>query len=448
MNPGLLSVFGRRAINLPPSGVLVLAYLVLITTGTALLMLPAATRIDISWSDAVFTATSAVTVTGLVVLDTGGDFTLLGQAMILLLIQLGGLGIVTFAVLILSMLGLPIGLSQRIYLRNELNQTSMSDLLRMTLVILRVVLLFEVAGTIALVFVFVPEFGWAEGLWQSLFHAVSAFNNAGFGLFPDSFVRWAAHPLINIVVPLLIVVGGIGFSVLADLYYHRSRRGFSLHTRLMLVGTAALAAVSTGAFAILEWNNPGTLGQFESAGGKLSASIFQALTTRTAGFNTVDVSALEDSSTLMFIVLMFIGGGSASTAGGIKVTTFMVLLLATAAFLKRRSDPVAFHRSLGHGEIMKVLALVSLATFAVTGATFVLSLSNDLDFLDLLFEAVSAFGTVGLSRGVTEQLDQSGRAVVIVLMFIGRLGPLALGLFLATRIPPRVRYPEGRIFLG
>ncbi|MEX2499291.1 MAG: TrkH family potassium uptake protein [Wenzhouxiangellaceae bacterium] len=441
-------MFDRRAVNLPPSGVLVLTYLMLVAVGTLLLMLPAATHTGISWSDAVFTATSAVTVTGLVVVETGGDFTLLGQALILLLIQLGGLGIVTFAVLILSMLGLPVGLSQRIYLRNELNQTSMSDLLRMALVILRVVVLFELAGMAALAFVFVPEFGWLEGLWQSLFHAVSAFNNAGFGLFPDSFVRWAAHPMINIVVPLLIVVGGIGFSVLTDLYYHYSWRKFSLHTRLMLAGTAALAAWSIATFALLEWNNPGTLGQFTDAGDKLMASVFQAVTTRTAGFHTVDMADLEDSSTLMFILLMFIGGGSASTAGGIKVTTFLVMLLATAAFLRRRSDPVAFHRSLGHAEIMKVLALVSLSMIAVTAATFVLSLTNDLDFLDLLFEAASAFGTVGLSRGITDELDQAGRAVIVILMFIGRVGPLALGLFMATRVPPSVRYPAGRIFLG
>ncbi|MFO7763605.1 MAG: TrkH family potassium uptake protein [Wenzhouxiangellaceae bacterium] len=448
MNPGLPSVFGRRAINIPPSGVLVLTYLVLIAAGAALLMLPAATRIDIGWSDAVFTAASAVTVTGLVVLETGGDFTLLGQGVILVLIQLGGLGIVTFAVLILSMLGLPIGLSQRIYLRDELNQTSMSDLLRMALVILRVVLLFELAGTIALAFVFVPEYGWIEGLWQAIFHAVSAFNNAGFGLFPDSFTRWAGDPIVNIAVPLLIVVGGIGFSVLTDLYHYRSWRRFSLHTRLMLVGTLALAAWSIVTFAFIEWNNPATLGQFQAAGDKLMASIFQALTTRTAGFNTLDMSALEDSSTLMFLALMFIGGGSTSTAGGIKVTTFIVIVLATVAFLKRRSDPVAFHRSLGHGEVMKVLALFSLALALVMTSTFVLALTNDIEFMDLLFEAVSAFGTVGLSRGATGQLDQLGRAIVIVLMFIGRVGPLVLAMFLATRLPPRIRYPSGRIFLG
>jgi trk system potassium uptake protein TrkH len=444
----LANALRRVTIGLPPSGVLVLTYLALVAVGTALLMLPGATREAITWSDALFTATSAVTVTGLVVVDTGGAFTLLGQVIILLLIQLGGLGIVTFAVLILSMLGLPMSLSHRLFLREELHQTSMADLLPLALVILRVVLLFELAGTLLLAFVFVPEFGWTEGLWQAVFHAISAFNNAGFGLFPDSMTRWVGHPLVNLTMPLLIVVGGIGFSVLTDLYYHRSWRRFSLHTRLMLVGTAVLIVWSTATFALIEWNNPDTLAGLATTGDKLMASVFQALTTRTAGFNTVDVAELEQSTQLLFILLMMIGGGSASTAGGIKVTTFIVALAATVAFLRRRSQPVAFRRSLGHEEVMKVLALISLAMMLVMTATFVLSLTQRGDFLGLLFEAVSAFGTVGLSMGATRELDELGRAILVVLMFAGRVGPLALGLFLATRLPPRVRYPSGRIFLG
>jgi trk system potassium uptake protein TrkH len=281
-----------------------------------------------------------------------------------------------------------------------------------------------------------------------VFHAISAFNNAGFGLFPDSMTRWVGHPLVNLTMPLLIVVGGIGFSVLTDLYYHRSWRRFSLHTRLMLAGTAVLIVWSTATFALIEWNNPDTLAGLATTGDKLMASVFQALTTRTAGFNTVDVAELEQSTQLLFILLMMIGGGSASTAGGIKVTTFIVALAATVAFLRRRSQPVAFRRSLGHEEVMKVLALISLAMMLVMTATFVLSLTQRGDFLGLLFEAVSAFGTVGLSMGATRELDELGRAILVVLMFAGRVGPLALGLFLATRLPPRVRYPSGRIFLG
>jgi len=444
----LLSGLARRTIALPPSGILVVTYVTLIAAGSALLMLPAMTTASISWSDAMFTAASAVTVTGLVVVETGADFTFIGQLVILLLIQLGGLGIVTFAVLILCMLGLPVGLSHRIYLRDELSQTSMADLLPLALVVLRVVVIFELAGLILLGFVFVPEFGWREGLWQALFHAVSAFNNAGFGLFPDSMSRWATHPLVNIAMPLLIVVGGLGFHVLTDLYYQRRWRSLSLHTRLMLAGTAALAAWSVITFAAIEWNNPATLGQFTTLHDRFMASVFQALTTRTAGFNTLDISVLEPGSHSLFILLMLIGGGSASTAGGIKVTTFIVALLATLAFLRRRTHPVAFKRSLGHEEVMKVLALISLALMVVMTATFLLVLSQPGDFLALLFEAASAFGTVGLSMGATGELDTFGRAIIIALMFLGRIGPLALGLFMATRLTPRVRYPAGRIFIG
>ena len=444
----LLSALRERTVSIPPSGVLVLTYAGLIALGTVLLCLPVAVETPISWSDALFTATSAVTVTGLTVVDTGGAFSLFGEVVILVLIQLGGLGIVTFAVLILCMLGLPVGLSHRIFLRDELHQTSMGDLLPLAFTILRVVLLFELIGLVLLAFVFVPEFGWGHGLWQALFHAVSAFNNAGFGLFPDSMTRWAGHPLVNIAMPLLIVVGGIGFNVLTDIYYHRNWQRCSLHTKLMLAGTAVLAVWSTITFAVIEWNNPATLGGLADTADRIMASVFQALTTRTAGFNTVDIASLEESSQLLFILLMLIGGGSASTAGGIKVTTFIVALLATAAFLRRRTHPVAFKRSLGHDEVMKVLALISLMLMAVMTSTFLLVQTQEGSFMALLFEAASALGTVGLSMGATRELDEFGRTIVNVLMFIGRIGPLALGLFLATRMPPRIRYPSGRIFLG
>jgi len=443
-----MSRLARRTIAIPPSGILVLTYLGLIAFGSALLMLPGMTTTAVSWSDTVFTAASAVTVTGLVVVDTGSDFTLPGQLVILLLIQLGGLGIVAFAVLILCMLGLPVGLSHRIYLRDELNQTSMADLMPLALAVLRVVVIFELAGLAVLGFVFVPEFGWREGLWQALFHAVSAFNNAGFGLFPDSMTRWATDPLVNVAMPLLIIVGGLGFHVLTDLFYQRQWRRCSLHTRLMLAGTIALLIWSAITFAAIEWNNPATLGALAGPADKLMAAVFQAVTTRTAGFNTVEIAHLEPATQLMFILLMLIGGGSASTAGGIKVTTFIVALLATVAFLRRRTRPVAFNRSLGHDEVMKVLALISMTVMLIMTATFVLVLTQSGDMLSLLFEAASAFGTVGLSMGATGALDGFGRSVVIALMFLGRVGPLALGLFIATRVAPRVRYPADRIFIG
>lgn len=438
----------QTTLRLPPSGVLIVTYLVLIFIGSLLLGLPMASHEAISWSDALFTATSAVTVTGLVVLDTGGDFTLFGQAVIALLIQLGGLGIVTVAVLTLSVLGLPIGLVHRRFLRSELNQTSMGDLLQISLVILRVVLVCEILGIALLAIVFVPEFGWANGLWQATFHAISAFNNAGFGLFSDSLSRWVSDPLLNVTMIVLFVIGGLGFVVLADVIEFRSWRRCSIHTKLMLAGTAIIGIVSVFLFALLEWNNPGTLGSMESWLDKLVASTFQALTPRTAGFNTIDTASTEDATTLLTLVLMFIGGGSASTAGGIKVTTFVLLLLGTSAFLKRHANPYAFGRSLDQTQVMKVVALLGSALAVVFIGAYVLIGTQDGEFLDLLFEAVSAFGTVGLSRGATGELDELGRVVVMILMFLGRVGPLALGIFVATRVPPRIRYPSGQIFLG
>lgn len=441
----LLSV---RKVRIPPPAVLALLYLALILLGAALLMLPIAARAPIGWSDAIFTAASAVTVTGLVVVDTGTAFGPFGQAVILALIQLGGLGLMTFAALVLSMLGLRIGILHTAFLREDLNQTSVPDLLLLVKAILRIVLLCELAGAVVLACVFVPEFGWRTGSWHAVFHAVSAFNNAGFALFPDSLSRWATDPLVNATVPALLIVGGIGFSVLADLHGKRRWRTLSLHTKLMLAGTGALLLWATVTFATIEWNNPLTLGAFEGVGDKLAASWFQAATTRTAGFNTVDIGALHDSTALMFMLLMVIGGGSTSTAGGIKVTTFIVLLLAVVAFFKRRSTLRAFGRSLGFEEVLKVLALAMLSLLVVMTGLFVIALSHDGDFLDLAFEVVSAFGTVGLSRGATGELDGLGRVVIVVLMFIGRVGPLTLGFLLATRAPPRIRYPAGRIHLG
>ncbi|AWI86609.1 Ktr system potassium transporter B (plasmid) [Alloyangia pacifica] len=434
--------------QLPPPAILAGLYAVLIVLGGALLMVPAATAMPITWSDAIFTAASAVTVTGLVVSDTGSQFTLFGQGVIMVLIQLGGLGLMTFAVLLLSMLGLPVTISQRIFLREDLNQTSISDLLVLVRGILKTVLACELLGVALLSAVFVPEFGWGEGLWQALFHTVSAFNNAGFALFPDSLSRYVGNPVVNLTIPALFIFGGLGFIVVTEAYGKRRWQAFSLHTKLMLVGTLALIVWSVLTFAALEWTNPATLGGLASTGDRLWASWFQGVTTRTAGFNTVDIGGIHDSTSMMFMSLMVIGGGSTSTAGGIKVTTFIVLLLATVAFFRRSQQLHVFGRSIGAEEIMKVLALTMVSLLTVLVAIFLVTLSHDGDFIDLAFEVTSAFGTVGLSRGTTGELDGFGRAVIIAVMFVGRVGPLTLGFFLATRSKPRVGYPASKVYLG
>ena len=438
----------RLWVKLTPPMLLMLLYAFLILLGAALLLLPIAARVPVTLSDALFTSTSAVTVTGLFVLDTGSDFTIFGQVVIAALIQLGGLGLMTFAVLVLSALGQPIGIAQQMILRDDLNRTSIHDLLRLVRTIFFVVIVCETAGAALLAFVFVPEFGWAHGLWSSIFHSISAFNNAGFSLYPDSLTQWAQSPDINIVIPMLFIVGGLGYGVILDLMSRTGWRRYSLHTKLMLSGTAFLIVISVVGFALMEWSNPHTLGEIDSVQGKLWVSWFQGVTTRTAGFNTTDISEMRDATALMFISLMFIGGGSTSTAGGIKVTTAIVLILATVAFFKRRQSLVAFGRSIGLDQVLKVMALTTLSVIFVFVATFILVLNHEGEFLDVLFEVVSAFGTVGLSRGETGELDTLGRAVIGAIMFFGRVGPLTLGFFLATRTPPKVRYPESQVFLG
>lgn len=435
-------------INVNPPLLLMILYAVMAGLGAALLKLPFAATQAITWSDALFTAVSAITVTGLVVVDTGSAYTPFGQGVVAALIQLGGLGLMTFAVLILSALGQTVGMVQRVVLRDDLNRTAVHDLLRLVRIIFLVVIVCEVIGAAILATVFVPDFGWSHGLWTAVFHSVSAFNNAGFSLYGDSLTAWQGNAVVNIVIPLMFIIGGLGYGVVSDVVSGIGWRRFSLHSKLMLVGTAVLIPLSVLGFALLEWDNPGTLGGLESLSDRLWVAWFQGVTTRTAGFNTTDIGAMEDATALMFILLMIVGGGSTSTAGGIKVTTAIVLLLATVAFFRRRHRIHAFGRSIELDQVFKVMALTTTAILFVTFGTFLLLLGHDGQFLDIAFEVASAFGTVGLSRGATGELDGFGRAVIMVIMFFGRVGPLTLGFFLATRVASRVRYPEGQVYLG
>lgn len=432
----------------PPPMILSALYAVLIVLGAAALKLPISHTVPITWSDAIFTSTSAVTVTGLVVIDTGADLTLLGQMVVAFLIQMGGLGLMTFAVLILGALGLPMGITGTLYLREDLNQSSVHQLSKLVVTILKVVVLCEVTGAMFLALTFVPHYGFWQGIWESVFHSISAFNNAGFSTFPNGLVPYATDPVVNTVIPALFIVGGIGYVVLHDIFTQKRWRAWSLHTKIMLVGTAILIPWSVGMFAFLEWNNPGTLGQFDSIIARLTVSWFQGVTTRSAGFNTTDIGALHDSTSMMFISLMLIGGGPSSTAGGIKVTTFVVMIIATVAFFRRQQQLHAFGRSIALDQVLKVMALTAISVILVFVGIFLLTASHDGHFLDISFEVASAFGTVGLSRGYTGELSEFGRAVIIAIMFLGRVGPLTLGFFLATRGSPRVRYPEGKVYLG
>lgn len=445
---GPLRRLSRRLSRVPPPLILAALYATLISLGAMALKLPISHHVPISWSDAIFTATSAVTVTGLVVFDIGTTLTWFGEFVVAFLIQLGGLGLMTFAVLVLAALGMPMGLTGQVYLREDLNHNSMDQLMKLVTTILKAVLICEVAGALLLSLTFVPRLGLLDGLWTAAFHSVSAFNNAGFSTFPDGLIGYAIDPLVNTVIPALFIIGGIGYVVLHDVLSGKSPRAWSLHTKIMLLGTAILIPWSMAAFAALEWNNPGTLGQFDSVPARLVVSWFQGVTTRTAGFNTTDIAAIHDSTTLLFISLMLIGGGPASTAGGIKVTTFVVMILATVAFFRRQTQLHAFGRSIGLDQVLKVMALTAISVIVVFCGVFLMTVSHDGHFIDIAFEVASAFGTVGLSRGFTGELNEFGRAVIVVIMFLGRVGPLTLGFFLATRTVPRVRYPEAQVHLG
>ena len=438
----------KRFLDLPAPALLALLYLSWITLGALLLMIPAASTDSITWSDAFFTATSAVTVTGLVVLDTGAAFTTFGQCVIMLLIQLGGMGLMTFAVIVLSSLGMQIGLAQRQFLREEMGLSSLGGLLDIVWVVFKVVLACELIGMAIMAIVFVPEFGWREGLWQSAFHSISAFNNAGFSLFSDSLMGYVDSSIIIFTISVQFIVAGLGFAVLSDILIHGKWQKFSLHTRLMLAGTLALILVSIIGYGTLEWNNPETLAGLDTTGAKINAIWFEAVTPRTAGFNAMNTAAMQDSTTLMTMVLMVIGGGSTSTAGGIKVTTAVVLLLATIAFFRNSGKMRAFGYSIGLQQGLKVMALLTMSLFVILLGLFLIVATHEIDFLKAAFEVTSAFGTVGLSQGATGELNDFGRAIICLIMFLGRLGPLTLGFFLASKTVPRIQYPEGSIYLG
>ena len=440
--------FGLKSFRMPPPAALALMYFVSIIVGAFLLWLPVSTTHPISLFTALFISTSSVTVTGLSTVDIGTTFTWFGEAVMMVLIQLGGLGLMTFAVMVLSALGIPVGMPQRLILREDLNQTALNNLTVLVRIILSVAILCEVVGLIALSFVFVPQFGWAQGVWYAAFHAVSAFNNAGFALFAGNLMPYVDSPIVNIVIPALCILGGLGFIVVGDIYQKRNWSRLTLHSKLMLVGTAALICWAFVTFALLEWSNPGTLGGLPTVQAKLWASWFQAVTPRTAGFNTINTAAMHDSTTLMTMTLMLVGGGSTSTAGGIKVTTLIVLIMATVAFFRRTQSLHIFGRSLKTEEVMKVMALTTVSMLLVFSGLFLISISHDGEFMDLLFEVTSAFGTVGLSRGATTELDVYGRSLIMLMMFIGRVGPLTIGFFLATRSVPRVKYPSGQVYLG
>lgn len=379
--------------------------------------------------------------------DTGSVYTVFGQVVIMTLIQLGGLGLMTFAVLIVMLLGKKVGLHQRVLIQEALNQTSIGGLVRLIKIILVFTFIIEFLAFVILSIRWVPEFGWSYGMYTSLFHTISAFNNAGFSLWGDSLSAYVGDPTINLTITFLFITGGIGFTVLADLWNKRKFRLLSLHTKLMIIGTLVINLVSLLVIFTLEYSNPATLGNF-ILDEKLWASYFQAVTPRTAGFNTIEIGNMTTASIFYLLLLMFIGAGSGSTGSGIKLTTFIIMILATYSFLKGKHDTVIFNRTIKPHLILKALAIIVVSLLFIFLAIFTLTITENASFIVIVFETISAFGTVGLSMGLTGELSPIGKEVIIVMMFIGRIGPLTLAFMLAKPKKSNIRYPEDEVFTG
>ena len=437
--------------------ILALGFLAVILLGTVLLALPAASRSGkgIGLFDSLFTATSAVCVTGLVAVDTGTTFSVFGQIVLLVLIQVGGLGFMVFATMIMVALGRKISIRGRMLIRESMNGASLSDLSRLTWLYLLLSIAIETVGTVFLSIRLVPLLGWKHGIWMALFHSVSAFCNAGFDLFGNyaSLTAFSGDPLVLLTVAVLIILGGLGFAVILETL--RNLQGFrslTLHTRIVLLTTLGLVLTGTVFYWLAERSNAETLAGF-GEGEKILNAFFQSVTMRTAGFNSFDLSRFRDGSKLFSSVLMMIGASPASTGGGIKTTTFAALVLLMLSVVRGENEVNVARRRLSTDIARRALAVAVLfLTTLVTGTLIISFIENGrFPLADILFEASSAMGTVGVSAIGTPNLHPASRAVLLPMMFLGRVGPLTLAFAVAKRqgrIKTLSKHPEERIMIG
>ena len=439
-----------------PSQVLVVSLAALIGAGTLLLWLPvSAARGQISLLDAFFTSSSAVCVTGLIVIDTPVDLSPFGQVILMLLIQLGGLGYMSVTTIVAVALGRQLTVQERLTLQEALNVQSMEGLIRFTLSIFKMTLAFELAGALVLALRWAGDMGFAKAAWFGLFHAVSAFNNAGFSLFSDNLMRFRGDWIVNLVICALIIIGGLGFVVLTEVGRRRPQRRLSVHTRLALTMTVILIVGGTVAIYALERGNPRTLGPLAPAEAAL-ASFFQAVSPRTAGFNTLDIGAMTPAALFLIIILMFIGAAPGGTGGGVKVTTFGITVAALWATVRGLEEPSVFRRRLPPALVARAFFISLIAFLALNGIAALLLITERAELLPTLFETTSAFGTVGLSTGhpgsplsLAGHFTAAGKLLLAVMMFMGRIGPLTLAVAVAHRRErPRIRYAEGKVLVG
>lgn len=445
--------------GIKPISVLPLGFIIIILTGALLLMLPISSRdgASLPFLNALFTATSASCVTGLVVVDTGTHFTLFGQIIILLLVQLGGLGLMTIAMILFSLTGRKISLHERMSMAEGLGENRLQGIVRLTRGALLVTGLAELTGAVLLSIRFIPQYGLIKGVWFSIFHSISAFCNAGFDLIGGyrSFTEYCRDPYFLFVIMSLVVAGGLGFGVIINVRNSKDFRRLRLHSKLVLVGTVFMILLGALLFLWIEYENPKTIGNM-SFFDKIVNATFQSVTLRTAGFNTVDQLALHDASKGLSILFMLVGGGPAGTAGGLKITTVFTLLLAARAYIRGQFDTVIFGRTIPLEQVRRALTITLLGGLFLLAMATMLSFSEQdmpaggLGLLNQLFEATSAFCTVGVSTGVTSATSNVTRVILILLMYGGRVGLLtvAISLVEATGKEVVLHYPQEEILIG
>ncbi len=429
-------IFKKVRLSLQQS--IALGFLMIILLGTALLMLPVSSRggAGLGFADALFTATSATCVTGLVIFDTYSQFTQFGQLVILTLIQIGGLGFMSVSIFFLIIMGRKIGIKERSLLMESISTPQIGGAVRLVKHVLFITVLFELLGAFLLSLRFIPLMGTAKGIYFGVFHAISAFCNAGFDLMGSlkpygSLAPFAGDAVVNLTVVTLIVSGGIGFIVWDDLIKHGLRlHHYKLHSKIVLSVTLVLVLLSTALFYFLEKDHA-----FADlpAGERLLAALFQAVTPRTAGFSTVNTASLSEVGIVATMVLMFIGASPGSTGGGVKTSTFLVLLLSVISYIRNRNDLNVFGRRLEDSLVRRAFSAITVYLMLVVTGVLLILLSQNLPFEKVLFEAFSAIGTVGLSLGVTRDLNTYSRFIIIFLMYIGRIGSLSLAMALAER---------------
>lgn len=446
----------RRIEALSAMQIIVMVFLAIIFSGALLLMLPAASVDGHSapFMTALFTATSCTCVTGLSLVDTFAQWSAFGQAVMLCLIQIGGLGFMTILSLFFFVMRRKIGLKERLVIAQSFGTEKLSGIVRMVKKVLLRTLVIEVCGAVVLTIRFLADMPVGRAVWCGVFHAVSAFCNAGFDILGaveqgGSMMPYATDPVVSITLMVLIVVGGLGFFVWEDVLHGKRPSRLCVYTKLVLVISFLLIFVGAGLYAVLEWNNPDTLGAM-SVGEKILAAFFQSVTVRTAGFYTIAQGSLTDASVALTDVLMFIGGGSGSTAGGAKMVTVGVLLLSVFATARGRSAVTVFRRTIRGKQIADAVAVVVMMFLLALTAGTVLSAINGIPMQDCLYETISAIATVGLTTGITAQLNVISQLILIVLMFFGRVGimTISLGFMIGDNTRERYHFADTNILIG